>query len=87
MAASLASFANLALAQGQVIRSVHLFGAANAILQALSWRLAPSDNEAFERNLRSARMQLGEEAFDAAWADGCALSLEQAEAYALNATQ
>ena len=84
IAASLAGFAGLALAQGQVFRSVRLFGAADAILQSLSWRLPPSDNETYERNLAHARAKLGGEAFERAWAEGHAFSIDQAVAYGLS---
>jgi len=84
MAASLAGFAGLALAQGQFIRAVRLFGAAHAILQALTWRLPPADDEAYERNMASVRAQLSEAAFNAAWDEGRALSMEQAIDYALS---
>ncbi len=84
IAASLAGFAGLALAQGQVFRSVRLFGAADAILQALSWRLPPADDETYQRNLAHARARLGGEAFDAAWAEGHAFSMDQAVDYGLS---
>jgi hypothetical protein len=78
IATSLAGFAGLALAQGQFIRGVRLFGAVQAILQSLAWRLPPADDEAYERNMASARAQLSEAAFNAAWDEGRALSMEQA---------
>ena len=63
---------------------MRLFGAADSILKALVWRLPPADDEAYERNLASARAQLSEAAFNAAWDEGRALSMEQAIDYALS---
>jgi hypothetical protein len=87
IATSLAGFAGLAVAQGQLIRGVRLFGAVQAILQALAWRLPPADDEVYERYMASARTQLSEEAFNAAWDEGRALTMEQAIDYALIASQ
>ena len=84
ISASLASFAGLAQAQGQLIRAVRLFGAAQAILQTLNWRLPPADGETYERNVASARAQLSKAAFDTAWEEGHALSMDQAIDYALS---
>ncbi len=84
IAASLSGFAGLALAQGQFIRAVRLFGAAQASLESLAWRLPPADDDAYQRNLASARAQLSGAVFNAAWDEGRALSLEQATDYALS---
>ena len=84
IAASLAGFAGLALAQGQIIPAVHLFGAVDSLLQTLAWRLPPADNKAYEQNLASARAQLTDAAFQTAWDEGRALSTEQAIRYALS---
>jgi hypothetical protein len=84
IAASLAGFAGLALAQTQAIRAVRLFAAVHTILQDLAWRLPPADDEIYERNLTDARAQLSEAAFKAAWDEGGSLNMEQAIAYALS---
>ena len=53
-------------------------------MESLAWRLPPADDDAYQRDLASARAQLGEAAFKAAWEEGRALSLEQATDYALS---
>lgn len=84
IAASIAGFAGLALAQDQVIRAARLFGAVDTILQSLAWRLPPADYEMHKHYLARARAQLGEEAFTAAFNEGCAMNMEQVLAYSLS---
>jgi hypothetical protein len=85
VAACLEGFAGVAELEGQVARAVRLFGAARAIRDVLG--LAPFGDERLdhERQLAAARTQLGEGVFDAAWAEGQAMTAEQAIAYALDA--
>jgi hypothetical protein len=84
--APLRSYAGVSAARGQFERAARLFGALDAWLvregQSLAqprWGLITD----FDRDLAAARMGLGERAFAAAWADGQAMTLEQAIAYAL----
>jgi non-specific serine/threonine protein kinase len=73
----------VASAQGQPVRAARLFGAAEALHERvgaaphLPWRTE------HERHVGSAWSRLPEDAFAAAWAEGRALSLERAVAYAL----
>jgi non-specific serine/threonine protein kinase len=72
-----------ALHNGRLKRSALLFAAADALREAMGtpwtvWEAA--ENKADVARLRT---QLGDEAFQAAWAEGRAMTLEQAVAYAL----
>jgi hypothetical protein len=79
----LEGFAGLAALQGQVERAARLFGATEAALSAVHGTFDAVDRMDYERHVAAARDQLGEEAFAAAWAEGRAMTLEQAVAYAL----
>lgn len=93
VAACLSALAGVATAQGQTrgaewreraLRyAARLFGAADALLQAVGASLGHTDRAEYERNVATVRAQLGGEAFAAAWAQGQALTLEQAVAEAL----
>jgi non-specific serine/threonine protein kinase len=68
---------------GKVDRAARLFGAAEALREIASSPLPPYRRADYDRDLAAARAQLGEEAFAAAWAEGRAMTMEQAIAYAL----
>jgi ATP/maltotriose-dependent transcriptional regulator MalT len=82
---SLAGFAILAAAQGDVQRAARLSGALASLERVLgSFLDAPLQVE-YDQELASVRTALDEEAFAAAVAAGRAMSMEQAIAYALGA--
>ncbi len=83
IAVNLAGMAGVMAALGQPDRSARLFGAANALFDVMGMVVEPVDRIEYDRNREIARAQLGEEAFPAAWAEGRAMPLEQAIAYAL----
>ncbi len=85
IAASLAGLGGVAVAQGEPGRGARLLGAADALNRKLGVILDPDDRLEFERDVAGSRASLEETAFDTAWAEGQAISLEQAMAYALNA--
>jgi tetratricopeptide (TPR) repeat protein len=64
-------------------RAARLGGAAERLRQSIGCRPAPAARATYERALDVARAQLGEDAFAATWAEGRAMSLEQAIADAL----
>jgi non-specific serine/threonine protein kinase len=72
-------------ALGEPLRAAHLFGAALAYLHSSGTLIDPSDQPEHDRNMALVRAQLGEAAFDAAWAEGQAMTFEQAVAYAQTA--
>jgi non-specific serine/threonine protein kinase len=73
------------IAQGEPVRAVRLFGSAEALLEIGGGYLDPMDRVGYRESVAAARAQLGDDAF-AAWAEGRAMTLEQAVAYALNET-
>jgi hypothetical protein len=83
IAFNLAGMAGVAAAGGRPERSARLFGAAQALFDAMGQVVELVDRIEYDRNREIARAQLGGEAFAAAWAAGRALSLEQAIAGAL----
>ncbi|HEX6736765.1 MAG TPA: tetratricopeptide repeat protein, partial [Vicinamibacteria bacterium] len=83
IAESLARLAMVAGAQGHAARAARLFGAAQALYGAAGGGVSPVERGTYERQLAAARTQLDEGAWSAAWAEGRAMPLEQAVAYAL----
>ena len=73
---------HLALNSTEPARAARLFGAAEALRQIMGAPLPPSDRAEYERNVAAVRAQLGEEMFAAAWAEGRAMTMEQAVEYA-----
>jgi predicted ATPase/DNA-binding XRE family transcriptional regulator len=71
-------------ADGDAARAARLFGAAAALRERFGAATAPHDREFSERHIATARARIGEDAFAAAWADGAAMSLEDAIADALD---
>jgi non-specific serine/threonine protein kinase len=72
--------------RGRSRKSLRLAGAASAAQQALGIDISDVKfwNELFDRWLGMARVELGSEAADAAWAEGRGMSFEDAVAYALD---
>ena len=69
--------------QGQPDRACRLFGAAAALRKTGGWPLEPVYQSEYQRQVAALRDTLGEKAFAAAWAEGQAMTLGQAIAYAL----
>ncbi len=80
----------LALAKGYPARAARLGGAADTIRATTGAIRSPSEvlsllnRPLYERTVAGARCQVGEARFMAAWAEGRAMTLEQAVAYALD---
>ena len=64
-------------------RAARLLAAAAALRQAFSVPLQPTYQEEFDRSVASVRTQLEEDAFEEAWAEGEAMTMEAAIDYAL----
>ena len=79
----LAGLAAVAAIDGAPDRAARLFGAAEASLKTSDDRLDFVDFGEDDRNLASLRAQLDTEVFAAAWAEGQAMTLEQAISYGL----
>jgi predicted ATPase/class 3 adenylate cyclase len=78
MVECLEGLAGVAGAQEQPERAARLLGAAEALRELLGARLPAAERAQYERRRAVARAGLGEEAFAAAWAQGRAMTLEQA---------
>ena len=84
IASVLAGFATLTVARQQAKLAAQLLGAVEVLREAIgSPPLSPDERTDYEQALVAARTALGEEAFATAWAQGRAMPLEQAIAYAL----
>lgn len=83
LAHTLEAFVILAAMQQQAERAAKLFGAAEPFHEVLCYSMLPIWRAEHERTVNSARAQLGEAAFATAWAEGGAMTMEQAIAYAL----
>jgi tetratricopeptide (TPR) repeat protein len=83
----LEGLAGVAAAQEQPERAARLFGAAEALREVIGEPLAPAYRAAHERDVAAVRALLGDATFEAAWAEGRSMTLEQAIAYALEAGQ
>jgi predicted ATPase/Tfp pilus assembly protein PilF len=81
----LEGLAGVAGAQGDYEKAARLFGAAEALRETLAVHRAPSDQADHDQRVASTRAALGDAVFAPAWAEGRAMTLEQAIEYALNA--
>jgi predicted ATPase len=82
LASSLEAFAALRAAAGMMTQAAHLWGAAEALREAIRLPRPPGDRSRYERYVTAARRKLGEAGFSAAWAEGRAMTLEEAVALA-----
>jgi hypothetical protein len=80
---SLEDYAGLAARQQQWERAARLLGAAEGVCAKIGAAPPLAEREEYERAVRGAHAALGEAAFAAAWAEGRAMSLEQAMGAAL----
>jgi non-specific serine/threonine protein kinase len=80
----LEGFAGLAGARGQGARAARLWGAVDALRTSIGAPLPPEPRPYYERSMAAARALLGEEAWEAAFAEGGAMSAEEATEHALS---
>jgi DNA-binding NarL/FixJ family response regulator len=83
IAHGLANFGALAAAQGQASRAARLFGAAEAIQEAIGNQLKEPERSFYERAIARTRTSLNDRDYAAAWSAGRALSIGDAVAEAL----
>jgi predicted ATPase len=83
IAHALDGFAGVAATQGQGGRALRLAGVAARLRESIGAPLSPAEQESLQRKLHLARQLLSDDAGAAAWAEGQAMSEEQALAYAL----
>ncbi len=79
----LEGLAGVSVTEGRVEKAARLFGASEALREALGTPLPGSYRANYERNLSIVREQLDEASVAATWAEGRAMTMEQAIAYAL----
>jgi predicted ATPase/transcriptional regulator with XRE-family HTH domain len=73
-----AAIGGIALVQGQPAQGAVLLSAAQRYFDSRPPFLAPADVAEYDRDVAACREQLGDEAFDAAWVAGQAMTLAQA---------
>jgi DNA-binding NarL/FixJ family response regulator len=71
-------------AKGEGTRAARLYGAVEALRLAIGAPLSPADQPELERHLATAHATLDAASWEAAWADGRAMTPEQAAEYALS---
>lgn len=76
------ALASIAVNQESLVEAVRLYGSAAAMRAQTGYVRFPSERPTYEARLNIAKEELGPEAFEAAWADGASLSMEEAIAYA-----
>ena len=79
----LEGLAGVWVAEGRVEKAARLFGVSEALREALGTPLPGSYCANYQRNLSDIRKQLDEASIAAAWAEGRAMTMEQAIGYAL----
>jgi hypothetical protein len=79
----LSAFAALAGARGDMLRAARLTGACESQFRATGTNATPNDRREYRFHMSAILAQLPDSAFEAARAEGAAMSLEQAIAYAL----
>lgn len=77
IATGLESLAEALAAQGQLVQATRLWRAAASVRDALPAPLPLIDRAAYEGTLAATRAKLGAPAFDTAWEEGQAMTLEQ----------
>jgi tetratricopeptide (TPR) repeat protein len=80
--ACLQELAKIACAQGQPKRAACIYGAAEALCEATGVPLSPVQRALYERAVAAVRATLDEDVLAEAWAEGRAMSLEEAISYA-----
>jgi non-specific serine/threonine protein kinase len=80
---SLQGCAAIASAAGHYQRAARLIGAAERLQEILGWRPSPPTQADYDKRKASTRGALTDFVFETAWAEGRAMTLEQAVEYAL----
>ena len=76
--ASVVALAAVAASHGQVTEAVRLCGAVTALVRTFEINLFPLDQAVADGLVSELRSQLEGSTFEAAWTEGCAMSLEEA---------
>ena len=87
VAGCIRGIAAIALAGGDARDAATLLGVFVGLVEGISANtLSPGENQELDAAIVQAREALGNDAFDAAWAEGCSLSLDQAVDLSLTVT-
>jgi predicted ATPase/class 3 adenylate cyclase len=78
IASGLGGLASVVAKQGEFAWATRLWGNAEALREAIGAPMQPIEWDDYEQAVATARDQLGEEAFVSAWAEGRAMTAEQA---------
>jgi DNA-binding CsgD family transcriptional regulator len=78
IASCLEGLAGVVAAQGESVWAARLWGAAEGLREAIGAPIPPVERANYERAIAVAHAKLGERTFSAAWAEGRALTVEQA---------
>jgi DNA-binding CsgD family transcriptional regulator/tetratricopeptide (TPR) repeat protein len=78
--------ASVAGSQGQPVLSARLWGAAEASLASVGLELAPLERRFYEPYIAAARSRIGAVAFEAAWAEGRKMTIDEAVQYTLESS-
>jgi DNA-binding CsgD family transcriptional regulator len=78
IACGLEGLASVVARQGEPTWAARLWGAAEALRDAIGAPIAPVERTAYEQAVAVARLKLGEKVFAAAWIEGRTMSPEQA---------
>jgi hypothetical protein len=76
-------WSSLEVARGQPARAVRIAGAATVLREMIGAPASPADAARLDPALAQARQALGQLEYAAAWAEGRAMTLEQAATYLL----
>jgi hypothetical protein len=80
---SLEGMACISAVDGEAERSAKLFGAAEALREAVGYQHLPEEDAWREPYIGAVRSQLDEASSEEAWAEGRAMSFEEAVSYAM----
>jgi tetratricopeptide (TPR) repeat protein len=80
---NLMGMALVAFTGGQTARAVKLFGAADALREKIGTPLPPSQQPLYDALLKSMRAELRESTFEAVWAEGRGMTMQQAIEFGL----
>ena len=83
VALGLAGLGGVAAAEARPCRAGRLFGTADALLRTENFVFDLTDQQDWDRNVAMARSQLDEATWDAAWAEGAAMTEEQAVGFVM----
>jgi predicted ATPase/class 3 adenylate cyclase/DNA-binding CsgD family transcriptional regulator len=85
IAETLEALASIAVKQESALEAARLYGAADALRRSLGLARFPVAQSEYDANLEQARLLAGDDAYDAAFAEGAALSVDEAVGYASRA--